>query len=122
MPGPEEIDTVLLLRGNQQQGPRNWRARAIPCAPDRAQQLTRSRSSRRKHHRPMLAVIIHGLGRDLSEAAARRRAEVRLRGAVLHARTRLYDLLHHGRLRECALPLVLELEVREGVVAMSVCV
>lgn len=112
---------MLLLRGNQQQGPRNWRARAIiPCAPDRAQQLTRSRSSRRKHHRPMLAVIIHGLGRDLSEAAARRRAEVRLRGAVLHGRTRLYDLLHHGRLGECALPLVLELEVRERVVAVSV--
>lgn len=106
----DRIDTLFLLQGCQSEPPARWKARAIRCNQGDAPQPADVRSSRRKHHRPMLAVVVRGVGTAFEDPSARRREETRLRNAVLHGRFRLYDLLNHQRLPATALPVLLEMQ------------
>lgn len=82
-----------------------------PCPPEDAPDLPKLCSKRKKDQAVMAAVIVHGVGTHFPDAAARQREETRLRDAVRHARTLLYDLLQHRRLAATALPVILELQV-----------
>lgn len=55
----------------------------------------------------------NGQGHGLAMQDASDRVKEERSGCVLNARTRLHDLLHHHRLSDTALPLALELQVRQ---------
>lgn len=108
-----KVDTLLFLRGSLKEGPGKWKTRVLPCAPDEAPHQTQHKPRRWRRQldlRPILVVIVRGLGVAFPDVLGRRREERRLLDTVRDTRTRMHGLVQHKKLPETSLPVVLDVQ------------